>query len=77
MSHLFQVVRHTFTLATGKAESTKVGQPGKRTKAQDLCDKYNEEESRWNLDGTALPLVIVSYTVQLVKTHSLPEEKSR
>ena len=68
MNHLYQVTKHIFTLATRKLESSKVGKPMKRIAAQNMCDKYNEEESRWNLNQTPEShLNVVSYTCVLVK----------
>jgi hypothetical protein len=77
MSHLFhevggankpryQVTKHVFTLATRKLESSKVGNPCKRTKAQDLCDNLNDKQGR----ASPTPETegqMISYTTSLVK----------
>lgn len=68
----YQVTKHIFTMGTRKLESSKVGNPCKRTKAQDLCDSLNDKQAR------ALPVPetegqMISYTVALVKASPIHE----
>lgn len=70
--HLYQVIKHVFTTATRKLESSKVGQPCKRTKAQDLCDNLNDKQAR-TLPSPETEGQMISFTTALVKAAPIHE----
>lgn len=60
----YQVLKHVFSTADGKIQTTKVGKPCLRTKARATSDKLNDEQvaREGNPEGP-VPNQIVSFSI--------------